>query len=63
MSDILQRINQKIDHFEPLIRLLYRIGVVLVIYFGLTHIGNSLYVEDSAQQDTSCQPTAPSLKS
>ena len=61
---ILHRINQTIDQFEPTIRLLYRIGVVLSIYFGLIFIGNSIYVDDpSSAQDTSCEGEAPRISS
>lgn len=49
------KINQAIDQFEPTIRLLYRISVVLAIYFGMTYIGNSLYVDGPMQQDTTCE--------
>lgn len=52
---MLQRLNQTIDRFEPTIRLLYRIGIVCAIYYGLIYIGDSLFVPDSAQTETSCE--------
>jgi len=61
---ILHRINQAIDQFEPTIRLLYRIGIVLALYFGLTYLGNSIYIDDSSSaQDASCEGVAPRISS
>jgi hypothetical protein len=59
---IFHRLNQAIGEFEPTINLLYRIAIILAIFFGLTYIGDSLFIpDDSAQQDTSCQ--APRISS
>ncbi len=57
-----RQLNQAIEQFEPTIRLLYRLGIVLAIYFGLAYIGDSLVVTDEVQADTSCQ-AAPRLSS
>lgn len=50
-----QRLNQAIDRFEPTIKLLYRLAVVLAIYLGLVYIGDSMVITDSFQTDTSCE--------
>lgn len=59
---MLRQLNQAIEEFEPTVRLLYRLGIVLAIYFGLVYIGDSLVVTDGEQADTSCQ-VAPRLSS
>jgi hypothetical protein len=56
--NMLLRLNQALDRFEPTVRLLYRIGVVLAVYFGLAYIGDSLVITDGTQTETSCE--APS---
>jgi hypothetical protein len=52
---IFRRINQAIGEFEPTINLLYRIGIVLAIFFGMTYIGDSLVIPGDPQSDVSCE--------
>jgi hypothetical protein len=53
--NILSRINRAIGEFEPTINLLYRIGIILAIFFGLTYIGDSLDIPGDPQSDVSCE--------
>jgi hypothetical protein len=52
---LLNRVNTAIGEYEPTINLLYRVGIILAIFFGLTYIGDSLDIPGDPQSDVSCE--------
>jgi hypothetical protein len=52
---LLCRFNAAIGEYEPTINLLYQIGIVLALYFGMTYIGDSLVIPGDPQSDVSCE--------